>query len=97
MIDSRLFRIVTGEEVVAELLSEDDTTVTIQNALVVFPTPQGVNFGPWVTVISKEKHEVVLEKKNIIYMVDVDSDVKKKYNQLFGSKLELPEDKKLIL
>jgi hypothetical protein len=71
--------------------------VTIQNALVVFPTAQGVNFGPWVTVISKENPQVVLEKKNIIYMVDVDIDVKKKYNQLFGSKLELPEDKKLIL
>jgi hypothetical protein len=30
----KLFRIVTGEEVVAELLTEDETTVTVQNGLI---------------------------------------------------------------
>ena len=30
-------------------------------------------------------------------MVDVDASVKKKYNELFGSKLITPDEKKLVL
>ena len=44
MTNVKLFRIITGEEVIAELLSEDDTTVTVQNGLVVLPTGQSVGF-----------------------------------------------------
>ena len=47
MIDVKLFRITTGEEVVAELVSETDDTVTVQNGLVVLPTNTGVGFAPW--------------------------------------------------
>ena len=32
----RLLRITTGEEVVAEVVSEDDKTITVKNGLVVF-------------------------------------------------------------
>ena len=47
MIDVKLFRITTGEEVVAELVSETDDTVTVQNGLVVLPTNTGVGFAPF--------------------------------------------------
>ena len=47
MIEIKLFRMATGEEVVAELVSEDETTVTIKNGLVVFPNQnQTVGFAP---------------------------------------------------
>ncbi len=42
MIDVKLLRIVTGEEVIAELLSETEETITVQNGLVVLPTNNGV-------------------------------------------------------
>ena len=34
MINVKLLRIVTGEEVIAELVSESDTTITVKNGLV---------------------------------------------------------------
>ena len=46
MIDVKLFRITTGEEVVAELVSETEDTVTVRNGLVVLPTNNGVGFAP---------------------------------------------------
>ena len=46
MIDVKLLRIVTGEEVIAELLSETEDTITVQNGLVVLPTNNGVGFAP---------------------------------------------------
>ena len=55
MIDVKLFRIVTGEEIVAELISETEDTVTVKNGLVVIPSAQNVGFAPFTTVINREK------------------------------------------
>ena len=93
----KLFRITTGEEVVAELVSETDTTVTMKNGLVVLPTGQQVGFAPWATVIDKDQPEITVNRTHIVYIAEVSEDVTKKYNELFGSKLVTPDKKKLIL
>jgi len=91
----KLLRIVTGEEVIVELLSEDENTITIKNGLVVIPNANGVAFAPWATVISKQKPEITVERKFIVYMVECDDDVVDKYESIF-SPIEKPS-KKLIL
>ena len=93
----KLFRIITGEEVIAEVLSEDDTTVTVQNGLVVLPTGQSVGFAPWSPVVDEDNRELVVNRNHIVYIGEVSSSIKKKYNEIYGSKLITPEDKKLIL
>ena len=97
MIDVKLIRMITGEEIIAEIVSETDDTITVQNGLVVLPSAQGVGFAPWATVISKEEPEIEMSKNHIVYMVAVQEDVSLKYNEMFGSKLKLPENKKLII
>jgi len=97
MINVKLLRITTGEEVIAELLSEDDETITVQNGLVVLPTNTGVGFAPWATVISKENPEITMSKRHVVYVAEVQEDVYKKYNEMFGSKLITPDKKKLIV
>ena len=97
MIDVKLIRIVTGEEIIGEVLSETDDTITVQNGLVVLPSAQGVGFAPWATVISKEEPEIEMSKKHIVYVVAVQEDVSKKYNEMFGSKLITLATKKLIV
>lgn len=94
-MDVKLLRIVTGEEVIAELLSEDENTITVKNGLVVMPNANGVGFAPWATVISKQKPEITLDRKFIVYMVECDVDVVDKYESIF-SPIEKPS-KKLIL
>ena len=97
MIDVKLLRIVTGEEVIAELLSETEETITVQNGLAVLPTNNGVGFAPWATVISKEDPEITISKTHVVYVAEVQEDVCKKYNEMFGSKLITPNSKKLVL
>ena len=65
MIDVKLFRIITGEEVVAELVSETEDTVTVKNGLVVLPSAQNVGFAPWATVIDREKPEITVSRNHI--------------------------------
>jgi hypothetical protein len=88
---------MTGEEVVAELVSETEDGITIKNGLVVIPQAQNVGFAPWATVISKENPEITVSKSHVIYMVEVDESVRIKYNEIFGSKLVTPDEKKLII
>tara|TARA_B100000085_G_C18464487_1_gene480368 strand:+ start:90 stop:383 length:294 start_codon:yes stop_codon:yes gene_type:complete len=97
MINVKLFRIVTGEEVVAELISEDENTVTVKNGLVVLPTNNGVGFAPWATVIDNEDPEITMTRQHVVYIASVQEDVAKKYNEMFGSKLITPDKKKLIM
>ena len=96
-MNCKLIRIVTGEEIIAEVLSETDDTITVQNGLVVLPSAQGVGFAPWATVISKDEPEIEMSKNHIVYVVAVQDDVAKKYNEMFGSKLITPDTKKLIV
>lgn len=98
MIDVKLFRIATGEEVIAELVSQDDNFVTVKNGLVVIPTSNGsVGFAPWASVIDKTIPELIIAKNHIVYTAEVDPQVKNKYNEIYGSKLVTPGEKKLIL
>jgi len=91
----KLLRIVTGEEVIAEVLSEDTDSITVKNGLVVIPNAQSVGFAPWATVISKQKPEITVDRKFLVYVVECDVDVVEKYESIF-SPIDKPS-KKLIL
>jgi|TARA_A100001035_G_C27597170_1_gene414759 hypothetical protein len=97
MIDVKLLRIVTGEEVIAELVSEDENTITVKNGLVVLPSGNSYGFAPWATVIDSDNPEITMVRNHIVYIAEVASSVKKKYNDLYGSKLITPDEKKIIV
>jgi len=69
--------------------------ITLKNGLVVIPNAQGVGFAPWATVISKQKPEITVDRKFLVYVVECDGDVVEKYESIF-SPIEQPS-KKLIL
>lgn len=97
MINVKLFRIVTGEEVIAELISEDDSSLKIKNGLVIIPNGQNFGFMPWASVIDKDSPELVISRNHLVYIAEVESGVKKKYNEIYGSRLITPDEKKLVL
>jgi len=92
----KLIRVVTGEEIVAEVVSETDDTITVQNGLVVLPTNNGVGFAPWATVISKDDPEITVSRNHLVYVAEVQDDVASKYKEMFGN-IITPAEKKLIL
>ena len=94
----RLLRITTGEEVLADVVSETEDAITVQNALVVLPTAQQVGFAPWATVIDKDQPEIPVRKQFIVYNIPADPGVVDRYEEMFGvKKIIKPEEKKLIL
>ena len=96
MKDVKLIRLITGEEIIAEVLDWKNGLMTIQNALVVIPQQGQVGFAPWATVIHPDMPEIGLDMKHVIYSVEVAEPVVKQYNEIFGSNIVLP-DKQLIV
>ena len=96
MKDVKLIRLITGEEIIAEVLDWKNGLMTIQNALVVIPQQGQVGFAPWATVIHPDMPEIGLDMKHVIYSVAVADPVVKQYNEIFGSNIVLP-DKQLIV
>ena len=96
-MDVKLLRIITGEEVVVELISEQENSIVVKNGLVVIPSGQSVGFAPWAMVIDKDNPEITVSLDHIVYMAAVDPSIVKKYNEIYGSKLITPDEKKLIV
>ena len=52
---------------------------------------------PEFTLPSLENPEITISKTHLVYVAEVQEDVCKKYNEMFGSKLITPDSKKLIV
>ena len=96
-MEVKLLRVITGEEIIAEIVEENAAEVTLKNALVVIPTQQSVGFAPWATVIDRENPEITVSRTHIVYIAGVDDSIRNKYDEVYGSKLVKPEKKSLIL
>ncbi|AOV60069.1 hypothetical protein P29A0810_133 [Synechococcus phage S-CAM8] len=97
MIDVKLIRLITGEEIIAEVVDWSNGILTIQNALVVIPQQGQVGFAPWATVIDPDVPEIGLDMKHIIYSVAVAPQVIEQYSKLFGGPDIITPNKQLIL
>jgi hypothetical protein len=92
----KLIRMSSGEDVVATVVEDGDELLTIQDAIVAIPTGQGqMGFAPWSPILSKEQKEIPVNKKFVVYVAEVNSDIVDQYKQMFST-IVTPE-KKLIL
>ena len=95
IMDIKVLRMNTGEEVIFTLVEETDDYVVVQNPLVAVPSAQGqIGFAPW-SVLSKEEDGIKVEKRYVVYLIDTRDEIVENYKKIF-SPIETPS-KKLIL
>ena len=90
-MEVKLLRVITGEEIVAEVVEENASYLVLKNALVVIPTNQSVGFAPWATVIDRDNPEVRVDRQHIVYIANLDESILNKYDEIYGSKLVKPK------
>lgn len=92
----KLIRMSSGEDVVATIVEDGDEFLTIQDAIVAIPTGQGqMGFAPWSPILSKEQKDIPVNKKFIVYVAEVNTEIVDQYKQMFST-IVTPE-KKLII
>jgi hypothetical protein len=81
----KLIRMSSGEDVIADVVTELDEFIRIQNAIVGVPTGQGtLAFAPWSPMISKKDKEIVVDRRFIVYIARADEKIVEQYMQMFS-------------
>ena len=90
-MDVRVIRLVTTEDVVADLLEETDDSVTIRGGIVAVPTKDGnIGFASWTPLLASPVEDITLSKKHIVYVGDPNSALVDHYVNQF-SKIVTPD------
>ena len=91
----KVIKMWTGEDVIADLITGDDSVVELKNPIVAIPAQQGqIGFAPWSPLVDKNA-KLKVTRKYVVYIEDPQDDLVEQYNQMFGNIATPP--KKLIL
>jgi hypothetical protein len=92
----KLIRMWSGEDVVADLVEEKETSIVICNPIVAVPTGQGqMGFAPWSPLLKGKNEELEVTKDYVVYIAETQEDVVEQYSEMF-SVIKAPS-KKLIV
>lgn len=81
----KLLRMQSGEEVVAELVGESETTYDISNPLVMIPGRDGtVGFAPWAPLLAEEVKQLTIRASFVVYVSEPNSDIVENYKNIFS-------------
>jgi hypothetical protein len=101
MENIRVLKLVTGEDLLAEIES-DELGYKIINPvrIAVMPGSNGqpsVGFAPWPTHAEPEKDaEYIIARKHVVYEYTPAQEYINNYNQVFGSGIVVPPTKQII-
>ena len=97
-----LFKLVTHEEVLAEVGEETDTTVVLTNPVGVAVVrgkdgAPNVGFAPFpLHAEQKSGTQVAIQKQHVVYSYVPADDFVNNYNQIFGTGIILPKQQSII-
>ena len=95
-MEIKLIRMSSGEDVLAEIVSQDDDSISLINPIVAVPAGNGqIGFAPWSPLLDKDMDPLVVSKQFIVWMTDPSPNVVEEYKKMF-SNIVLP-DSNLIL
>lgn len=90
----KILKLITGEEIIGEITTEEDSLVTLKNplAIVIRPSQEGFTFGfmPWCSLMDGERL-VSIGLSNIITMGNPTDEVRNAYSSMFGGIVTPPK------
>jgi hypothetical protein len=92
----KLIRMTTGEDVVASIVEDTSDTISIKDPIVAVPAGNNqLGFAPWSPILSDDVDKITVEKKFIIFISDVKSEVIDHYTKMF-SRVIVPDSKIIV-
>jgi len=82
----KLIRLNSGEDVIADLISQSDEDLVISNPIVAVPSGRGeLGFAPWSPLLSKDVKEITINRHYVVYISETQDQIVEQYNQIFSS------------
>lgn len=91
----KALKLVSGEEIVAEVVAETETTITLKNPLAIMLSRAqsgdlNVGFVPFAPYLGNEP-TIELELDKLQFVNEVDDQMKNQYNSIFGGIVTPPK------
>jgi len=98
MSELRILKLISGEEIVGDILSDTADGVLIQDpcTLGLMQSQTGPRLNMMPMLLFSEQKKVQLQKSHILYTVTVAQEIQNKYNEIYGSGIVLPKPSAII-
>lgn len=84
-MEIKLLRLTTGEEVIAEVVSEGEYTYEVANPIVMVPGHDGkIGFAPWCPLVAEEVKTITIRAAVVVYVTIPNAQVVENYTQIFS-------------
>jgi hypothetical protein len=94
-MNTKLVRLKSGEDIICDLITEDDNTITAENVIVAVPQGQGqLGFAPW-SPLAKEKIALNIARDYVVCITEPNESIVEQYEGLFAT--VITPSKKLIV
>lgn len=81
----KVFRMSSGEDVVAEFLEDKDESIIVMNAIVAYNQGNGqLGFAPYAPLLNRDEKELEINKKWIVYIANINDELIEKYEEMFS-------------
>jgi len=92
----KVFRMSSGEDVVADVLEDNDLSIVVMNPIVAFNQGDGqLGFAPYAPLLKRTEKELEIDKNWIVYMANVNDELVEKYEEMF-SPIKTPSSKLIL-
>tara|TARA_B100000902_G_scaffold17404_1_gene20849 strand:+ start:1195 stop:1521 length:327 start_codon:yes stop_codon:yes gene_type:complete len=87
----KIVRLSTSEDVIADVIEENEKTITFRGAIVAVPTKDGnIGFASWCPLLNSPVDDITVKQEHIIYVNDPADQVVDHYKNQF-SKIVRPD------
>ena len=82
----QVIRMMSSEEVIAEVISHADGKLVISNPVVLVPQGNGnMGFAPWAPFVADDVKELTIPESYTVYTAEAKKEVVENYEQLFST------------
>ena len=87
-------KLASGEEVIANYKGNDDSSVSIEKALVLMQGPQGLAFGTFFST-ARQEEIIKISKAQVIAIAYINDKIEGEYKRIFST-IQTPPKPKII-
>ena len=87
-------KLASGEEVIANYKGNDDSSVSIEKALVLMQGPQGLAFGTFFST-ARQEEIIRISKAQVIAIAYINDKIEGEYKRIFST-IQTPPKPKII-
>lgn len=92
----KVFRMSSGEDVVADVIETKEDSIVVSNPIVAFNQGDGrLGFAPYSPLLNRDEKELEINRRWIVYIANVNDELVEQYEEMFST-IKTPSSKLIL-